>query len=162
MCKLSASTVTADGAALGQALENLGEAVGGTVGTDLEAAGKGVIAATANWQEGTPLTLVEDAEQAAIAVLDAIPDLSPWADLASIVFLALNTLIANSQTQSTITGSVVGDTKRLLQKEATLNTESKWFGKAKMNHNPFESVRQNFLNTFNTAAKVVGVKEVYV
>lgn len=165
MCKLTDAVVVADGQAVGTALENLGAAVQATdasLATSLTAAGQAIISATANWKTGDTLTDIETAEQAAIVVLNAIPLTSAWAPLVAIAFAALNLLIANSQTQSTQTDSVVGNAKRMLAKEETLNADSHWHGQAKLNHDPFIDVRKNFENTWNKAAKPLGVREVYV
>ena len=163
MCKVNAAMIVADGAAVGQALENLAEVMPDpTVAADLTAAGKAVIAATANWQTGDTLTEIEDAEQAAIAVLNVIPVTSTFAPLVAIAFAALNLLIANAQTQTTQTGNAVADAHTLLTKAKTLNADSPWQGKGKISHNPLHSLRQNFENSWNSAAKPLGVKPVTV
>jgi hypothetical protein len=165
MCKVNASMIVADGAAVGQALENLAEAIQPTDPTTASAltkAGQAVIAATTNWQEGSALTDVEDAEQAAIAVLDAIPVTSPFAPLVGIAFAALNLLIANAQTQTTQTGNAPVDAKALLVKADSLNTGSPWTGKAKIKHHIFNSPRKDFESAWAEAAKPLGVKPVTV
>lgn len=161
MCKINAQTIVADGAAVGQALDNLAEAIQAedpSLATGLTAAGNAIIAATQGWKEGDVLTTVEDAEQAAIAVLDAIPVTSAFAPLVAIAFAGLNLLISNSQTQSTQTGNTVADAHALLAHAA--KTVSPWQGKAKIEHNPLHSVRKNFENTWNKAAEPLGVKTV--
>jgi hypothetical protein len=161
MCKITAEAVVADGAAVGAALNNLGaaeQASNPTLAGELESAGKAVIAATGSWQQGNALTDVTDAENAAIAVLDVIPETSTFAPLAAIAFAAINLLISNAETQSTQTGVATADAHTLLTHAAT--RVSPWQGKAKIEHNPFHSVRKNFENTWNKAAKPLGVKEI--
>jgi hypothetical protein len=165
MCKIIASMIVADGQAVGLALENLAVALqtaDPTIAADLTSAGKAIIAATANWQTGDVLTTVEDAEQAAIAVLNVIPITSPFAPLVAIAFAALNLLIANAQTQSTQSGDSLTDAKALLAKAATLNTNSQWSGKAKIKHDIFRAPRKDFEAAWNNAAKPLGVKTVTV
>lgn len=163
MCKITAQTIVADGAAVGTALENLGTAIQAedpSLATSLESAGEAVVNATQNWKDGDALTEVEDAEQAAIAVLDVIPVTSAFAPLVAIAFAALNLLISNAQTQTTQTGNAVADAHTLLTHAA--QRTSPWQGKAKIEHNPFHSVRKNFENTWNKAAAPLGVKLVTV
>lgn len=165
MCKINAQMIVADGAAVGQALENLAEVLqttDPTVAADLKSAGAAVIAATQNWQTGNALTEVEDAEQAAIAVLNVIPLTSQFAPLVAIAFAALNLLIANAQTQDTQTEDSLTDAKALLAKAATLNTDSPWAGKAKIKHDIFRAPRKDFEASWNNAAKPLGVKPVTV
>ena len=165
MCKVTAAAIVADGAAVGTALNNLGEAIQAedpALATQLENAGKAVIAATQNWQEGSTLAAVEDAEQAAIAVLNAIPLTSAYAPLAAIAFAALNLLIANAQSQPQLTSSAISNAKVMLAKEAQLNTDSPWHDKAKIDHNPFHSPRKNFENTWNKQAAKLNVGTVTV
>lgn len=165
MCKISAAMIVADGAAVGLALENLAEVLqttDPTVAADLTAAGKAVISATANWQTGDTLTEVEDAEQAAIAVLNVIPVTSSFAPLVAIAFAALNLLIANAQTQASQTGTALVDAKALLVKAESLNTTSPWAGKAKIKHDIFRAPRKDFEAAWNSAAIPLGVKAVTV
>jgi hypothetical protein len=165
MCKITAATLAADGQVVGQALENLATAIqptDPTVATSLNTAGVAVIDATANWHTGSTLADVEDAEQAAIVVLNSIPLTSPWAALAAIAFTAINLLIANSQTQTTQTGNVVTDAHALLVKANTLNTDSPWFGKAQIHHDILRSPRKDIEAAWNSAATPLGVKTVTV
>ena len=165
MCKITSEMIVADGAAVGQALENLAEAIAGTdpsLAADLKSAGEAVVAATTGWQSGSALTEVEDAEQAAVAVLDAIPVTSTFAPLVAIAFAGLNLLIANSQTQDTQTGTVTVDAKALLVKADGLNPGSPWAGKAKIKHDIFRAPRKDFEAAWNEAAKPLNVKPVTV
>jgi hypothetical protein len=165
MCKVNSEMIVADGAAVGQALENVAEALqttDPTVAADLKSAGEAVVAATANWQDGDDLTLIEDAEQAAIAVLDVIPVTSPFAPLIGIAFAALNLLIANAQTQSAQTGNAVADAHTLLTKAKSINADSPWQGKGHIPHDIFRSVRSNFEHAWNKAGAPLGVKPVTV
>jgi hypothetical protein len=165
MCKVNSAMIVADGAAVGSALENLAEVIqttDPTVAADLTAAGQAIIAATTNWQTGDTLTTIEDAEQTAIAVLNVIPETSPFAPLIAIAFTALNLLIANTQTQTTQTGNAPTDAKALLTKADTLNSDSHWAGKAKIKHEIFRAPRKDFEAAWNTAAAPLGVKSVTV
>src|SRR5277367_1101839 len=104
MCKITESQVVADGAAVGQALNNLAaalEVTDPTVATALKTAGGDIIAATQSWTTGSTLAVITDAENAAIVVLNSIPVTSAFAPLVAIAFAALNLLIANATTQST-------------------------------------------------------------
>jgi hypothetical protein len=163
MCKISATQIQADGAAVGQALENLAAAIQATdpaIAADLKAAGVALIAATANWTEGSATAILEDAEQAVIVALNVIPLTSPFAPLVAIAFAAVNILIANTQTQAQQTGNMVTDAHMLLEKAKTLNTTSQWFGKAVIKHHPFNPPRKDFESAFNAAAKPLGVAPV--
>ena len=163
MCKVTQAMIVADGAAVGSALDKLGVAVAVTdpsLGTSLETAGNDIVAATQNFQTGDTLAVVDDAENAAIVVLDSIPVVSVWAPLVAIAFTALNLLIANSKTQSTQTGNAVVDAHALLKVAA--QTQSPWQGKAKISHNPLHSMRKNFENAWNEEAPKLGVGTVTV
>lgn len=166
MCKVTDAMIVADGAAVGQALENLGAAVATTdpsLATSLEAAGKAVVAATANWQTGSTLTDIETAEQAAIVVLNAIPVTSPFAPLVAIAFDALNVLIANLQTQPGTAANPSTETvsaKALLAHADTLNTDSPWKDKAKIHHEWMRSPRKDFEAAWNSAAAPLNVAPV--
>lgn len=165
MCKITQEQVVADGQAVGQALDNIAAAIQATdpsLATNLKAAGDALIAATENWKEGNDLAILTDAEQVAIVALNAIPVTSPFASLAGIAFAALNLLIANAQGQSTQTGNSIVDAHALLTRAATLNTESPYAGKAKIEHHFLRSPRADFEDAFNTEAKKVGVSEVKV
>jgi hypothetical protein len=163
MCKVTDAMIVADGAAVGQALENLGAAVATTdptLSTNLIAAGKAVVAATANWATGDTLTDIETAEQGAIVVLNAIPVTSAYAPLVAIAFAALNILIANLQTQPATPANPATETvsaHALLVHAATLNTNSPWKGKAKIEHGWRRTPRQDFEAAWNKAATPLGV-----
>lgn len=165
MCHITAAQIQADGKAVGTALDNIATAIKATdpsLATALTTAGNGLISATANWQEGSGLAILEDAENAAIVALNLIPETSPFATLAGIAFAALNLLIANSQTQTTQTGNAIADAHTLLAHAATLNTDSKWAGKAKISHHFMEPPRKAFERSFNEEAEKVGVAPVTV
>jgi hypothetical protein len=160
MCKISAAQIQADGKAVGTAIDNLGaalQATDPTLATNLETAGNALIAVTANWQTGSAMSILTDAEQAVIVVLNLIPLTSPYAALAAIVFTALNLLIANAQTQTTQTGNMVSDAHKLLAAAAALNTGSQWAGKAVIKHHLGNDPRKDFESAWNVAAKPLGV-----
>lgn len=168
MCKVTDQMLVADGAAVGQALENLGAAIetsDPSLAASLIAAGKAVVSATANWQTGSALTDIETAEQAAIVILNAIPLTSPYAPLVAIAFDALNVLIANLQTQPNTSSNPTGETvsaHTLLAHAATLNTDSPWKGKAKIQHEWLRAPRKDFEAAWNSKAKPLGVAEITV
>ena len=165
MCKLSSAQIQADGKVVGTALDNLAiaiQAADPTLAANLTTAGNDLIAATANWQEGSATAILDDAEQAAIVVLNAIPLTSVYAPLVAIAFAALNLLIANSQTQTQQTGNAMKDAHMLLTKEQTLNTSSPWFGKAEIKHHFLNPPRKDFESAWNAAAKPLGVAEITV
>ena len=165
MCKVNAAMIIADGAAVGTALDQLAVALttaDPSLAAALAGAGNAIVAATKNWQDGnSTLTVIEDAEQAAIAVLNAIPLTSPYAGLVAIAFAALNILIANSQTQPTPSAPVTS-AKTLLKKADSLNTDSPWHGKANIEHEWYRTPRKDFEAAWNSAAKPLGVGEVTV
>lgn len=165
MCKINLQQIQADGAAVGQAIDNIAAALQETnpqLAGELKAAGDGLIAATANWQEGSTLAIVEDAEQAVVVALNLIPVTSPFAGLAGIAFAALNILIANSQTQDKQTGDAIADAHMMLTHAKTLNADSPWFGKATINHHFLESPRHAIARNFNEEAVKVGVAPITV
>jgi len=165
MCKVTASMIIADGAAVGQALENLAVAIQPTdsaLASQLKSAGAAVVAATENWKSGDTLTLVEDAEQAAIAVLNLIPVTAPYAALVAIAFTALNLLIANAQTQNVQTGNMIADAHVLLSHANTQNTDSPWHGKAVIKHSILRTPRKDFEHAWNEKAPALGVATVTV
>ena len=165
MCKISAAQIQADGKAVGTAIDNLAavlQATDPTLAANLKTAGDALIAATANWQTGSAMSILTDAEQAVIVVLNTIPLTSPYAALASIVFTALNLLIANAQTQSTQTGYMIADAHKLLAEAALLNTGSQWAGKAVIKHHLGNDPRKDFESAWNEAAAPLSVGPVTV
>ena len=165
MCKVTAETVQTDGKVIGTALDNLAAAIDPTdptLAAELTTAGNTIIAATANWKTGDSLSIITDAEQAVIVVLNVVPVTSPFAPLVAIVFTALNLLIANAQTQVTQTGSVIADAHTLLVAEKSLNTDSPWHGKAEISHDHGLSLRKNFEASWNAQAPALGVATVTV
>jgi hypothetical protein len=165
MCKITSAQIQADGKAVGQALDNLAAALESTeptIASDLTTAGNALIAATANWQEGSSTAILDDAENTVIIALNAIPITTPFAPLVAIAFTAVNLLIANSQTQTTQTGSATANVHALLTREASINTDSPWHGKAEIKHHFLNPPRKDFESAWNSAAKPLGVKEVTV
>jgi len=155
MCKITSAQIQADGQAVGNALEQIAnlpllKSAEPAASTALEAAGQGIIEATANWQEGSATAVLEDAEQAAITALNLIPVTAPYAGLVAIAFDALNLLIANTSTQpaqATATGSVAK--VMVVMHAAQANpTGSQWYGKANIpiHHN---NLRKGFEDAWN-------------
>lgn len=163
MCKVTEQQIVADGAAVGNALENLAAALAitdPTLAASLKTAGEDVVAATQNWQTGDSLATLEDAEQAAIVVLNSIPLTAPFATLVAIAFTALNLLISNQQTQTTQTGNVVADAHALLVTANSLNADSPWHGKAVIKHHFLNPPRKDFEAAWNADAPALGVAKV--
>lgn len=160
MCKVTSEQITADGAAVGQALDNIAVALQTTdpsLAANLKAAGDALIAATANWKDGDPLTDVITAENVAIVALNAIPVTSQYAPLVAIAFEALNLLIANAQTQPQQTENAMANAHMLLTTAKQSNTDSPWAGKAKIKHHFLNPPRKDFESAFNEEAPKVGV-----
>jgi Flp pilus assembly protein TadG len=165
MCKVTASQIQADGKVIGTAIDSLAVAIqvtDPTLAANLTTAGNALIAVTSNWKTGDSQAILTDAEQAVIVVLNLIPVTSLYAPLVAIVFTALNLLIANSQTQPAQTGSMMADAHALLTKEATLNTNSPWFGKAVIKHHFLNPPRKDFESAWNAAATPLGVAAITV
>lgn len=163
MCHITSQQIAADGAAVGQALENLAVAlktVDPTVSASLQTAGQDLISATANWQEGDALSILTDAEQAAIIVLNSIPLTSPYSSLVAIAFAALNLLIANATTQTKQTGNSITDAHMLLATAAVTNTDSHWSGKAVIKHHFLNPPRKDFESAWNNDAEAAGVARI--
>ena len=115
--------------------------------------------------ECSNVAILQDVENAVIAVLNLIPVTSPFAPFVAIAFAALNLLIANTQTQSQQTGDAVHDAHLLLTKAANLNTDSPWFGKAKIGHHWMRAPRKDFEAAWNSAVDAnpsLGVKKLTV
>ena len=165
MCKVTASTIQADGKVVGTAIDSLAAAIqptDPTLAAKLKTAGDALIAVTANWQQGNAQAIIVDAEQGVIVVLNLIPLTSPYAPLAAIVFAALNLLIANSTTQPAQTGDMIADAHALLTKAAGTNMDSPWFGKATIKHEILRSPRKDFEAAWNEAAPPLGVAKITI
>jgi hypothetical protein len=146
MCKPTAAEIKADGAAVGDALEQIAalpllKTADPTADAALEAAGEGIITATANWQTGSTTAVIEDAENAAVVALNLIPVTTPYAGVVALAFAALNILIANISTQPAQAAASGSMAKLMIvMKAANANpTNSPWFGKAniELNHGNF-------------------------
>jgi hypothetical protein len=139
MCPISAATIAADGQDVGQAIEQIAAEPGlpANVAADLESAGEGIIAATANWKQGSTTDALEDAEGIAIAAINLIPLTAPYAGAVAIAFAALNLLFANTSTQPAQAGASSSFAKALIVAHAANanRTNSQWFGKAEIPHN---------------------------
>lgn len=160
MCRPNSQQIVADGQAIGTALDNLAAALEATdpeLAGNLKKAGDAIVAATENWKDGDTLTEIQDAEQAAIAVLNVIPATSEFAPLVAIAFTALNLLIANAQTQPNQTGNAMANAHVMLAHEARINTDSPWHGKAEIKHHFLNPPRKDFETAWNEAAAPLGV-----
>ena len=138
MCKITAAQIAADGQSVGEALEQIAVTPGidPAIAADLTSAGKGIIAATANWQEGGVTAVLEDAENVAITALNLIPLTAPFAGAVAIAFAALNLLLANTSTQPAQAAATSSIEKVLIVAHAAKAnpTNSQWFGKADISH----------------------------
>lgn len=165
MCKITAADIQNDGKVIGTAIDDLAVALQPTdpaLAANLTTTGNALIAVTATWETGSSLAIITDAEQAVIVVLNLIPLTSLYAPLVAIVFTALNLLIANATTQTSQTGNVMTDARALLAEEATLNTNSPWFGKAVIKHHLLNSPRKDFESAWNAAAPPLNVPTITV
>jgi hypothetical protein len=147
MCKITSAQIAADGKAVGTAIDSIAgllQATDPTLATQLKAAGDALIQVTSNWVTGSPVAILQDAEQAVIVVLNLIPLTSIYAPFIAIAFAALNLLIANAVTQPQQTGNGVHDAYLLLHVAKTQNTDSPWFGKATIKHHWDKSPAQDF------------------
>jgi hypothetical protein len=166
MCKLTAAQVAADGQIVGNALDNLAEALPAgesTIATDLETAGKAIEAATSNWQEGSPTADLEDAEGVVITALDLFPLTSPFASAVAVVFAGVNLLMANTKTQAEQQATQIGGiaaAHALLSHAQASNTQSQWHGVAKIQHHRGNDPRADLAQAFNEAAVPLGIKPV--
>ena len=154
MCKINAAQIKADGQAVGTAVLDIAgllQTTDPSLAAQLTSAANGLIQVTANWQEGSAVAILQDAEQAVIVVLNLIPVTSPFAPFVAIAFAALNLLIANSQTQPQQTGDALHDAHLLLTVAKTLNTDSPWFGKAQIKHHFLNSPTKDFTSAWNGA-----------
>ena len=162
MCKITATQIAADGAAVGTAMKNIAALiVDAAVAGKLTAAADALIKVTGNWTTGSAVADLEDAENAAIAVLNLIPVTTPYAPFVAIAFAALNLLLANSQTQTTQTSNAIANAHRLLKHEETINTDSPWFHKAEIEHHFMHSPQQDFVAAWNKAEEAntgLGIK----
>ena len=154
MCKINAAQIKADGQAVGTAVLDIAgllQTTDPSLAAQLTSAANGLIQVTANWQEGSAVAILQDAEQAVIVVLNLIPITSPFAPFVAIAFSALNLLIANSQTQPQQTGDALHDAHLLLTVAKTLNTDSPWFGKVQIKHHFLNSPAKDFTSAWNGA-----------
>ena len=91
-CTVTPAQVAADGEAINTALIAIG-VVYPAAAVKLDAAGAAIVAATQNWTTGSTTALINDAAQAAEAVLAAIPQTATVALLIPIAIAAIDILI---------------------------------------------------------------------
>jgi hypothetical protein len=154
MCKISAAQIAADGKAVGTAVLDIASLLATTdpsLATELTAAANGLIQVTSTWTTGSPVAILQEAEQAGIVVLNLIPVTSVFAPFVAIAFTALNLLIANATTQPQQTGDALHDAHLLLTAAKTLNTNSPWFGKATIKHHFLNSPQKDFSTAWDAA-----------
>jgi len=170
MCTPTAEQVTADGAAVGAAIDEIATAMNAagddpTIAASLTKAGDAIIADTADWQTGSDQAALADAEQSVIIALNLIPVTSPYAGFVAIAFVAVNVLIANSKTQAAQTGDGLHDIHLVLTTAKTLNTNSPWFGKAVIKHGWDRTPRQDLEHAWNgqvTLTPDLGIAELHL
>ena len=156
MCKLNAATVAADGQVLGNTLEQIATAVkptNPTLATQLDTAAQGIISATANWKEGDPTAILEDAEQVVDTALALIPLTAPYAVLVAIAFDGLNLLIANASTQAAQATTTSSLGKAMLVGRAAAANPNPWNGKADIEHTG--NLRKDYQTAWNNAVKAL-------
>lgn len=158
MCKITAAQIQADGQTVGDAILQIANAVKAedpTLAGELTTAADGLIAATANWQEGSATAILEDAENAVVVALNLIPLTSPYAPLIAIAFAALNLLIANTQTQAQQAAATSSEQKISIVAHAAASnpTGSQWFGKADVKHQFLRPLRKDFESAWNGAVE---------
>lgn len=112
MCKINAQTIASDGQAVATAIIAIAKAVettSPTLATELTTAATTLVAATSNWQTGSPVEDINTAASAIEAILGAIPLTAPYASFVAIAVAALDILIGNLKTQPTQTANVVAN-----------------------------------------------------
>jgi hypothetical protein len=157
MCKITAAQIQADGLAVGNAILQIANAIKATdptLSAELTTAANGLIAATANWQEGSATAILEDAENAVIVALNLIPLTSPYAPLVAIAFAALNILLANTMTQPAQAAASSLSRVSIVTHMAESNpSHSPWYGQAKISHEFLRPLRKDFEAAWNGAVK---------
>lgn len=97
-CVVTASEIQADGAAVGKAMLSIAAievATDPTLAQNLTLAANSLIAATANWQTGSPIAAINTALNVAEVALAAIPQTEMIAPLIPIAEAAIDILVAN-------------------------------------------------------------------
>lgn len=152
MCKISPTQIAADGVIIGKALTQLATAVqpvNPTLAADLNTASAALVAATANWTTGTPLTDIVTAANAILAVLSVIPATAPYAVFVGIAVDALELLIANASTQSVQVGDTIKDALKV--RSALLEaTPNPWTGAYTIKRHFLESYPNAIRRSWNT------------
>jgi hypothetical protein len=152
MCKVSSAVIAADGQAVATACRAIAAALEATdpsAATALNAAATVLVAATANWQTGTPVTDINTAAAAIEAILAAIPLTAPYASFVAIAVAALDILLANLGTQATQGTSSFANARAVLAHVDTL-PPNHWRGVAEISHDG--NLRKGFEGTWNKAA----------
>lgn len=168
MCKISAQQIAADGKAVGDAVLQIAKLVQLTdpaLAAQLTAAANALIDATANWQSGSTIALIIDAENAVIAVLNLVPPAAPYAAFVAIAFAALNLLLANTTSQPKLTANYIHDTKLVITAAEAANASSPWYGKAVIVHHFRHSPAQDFEQAWNdqvALAPTLGMVAIHV
>ena len=155
MCKVTASAIQGDAAAVAKAIQSIANAVQATdpsLAAQLNAAAAALVAATADWTTGSAVADINDAAQAIEALLAAIPLTAPYAIFVGIAVAALDILIGNLGTQTTQTTNTVANARAVLAHVDTLPVNP-WRGKAEIHRHVFEGPRAAFIGTWNDARK---------
>jgi hypothetical protein len=151
MCKVTASAIQQDAAALAKAVNSIATALvttDPTLSKELSAAAATLVTATANWTTGSAIADINDAAQAIEALLGAIPLTAPDAVFVGIAVAALDILIANLSTQPVQTTNTIANARAVLAHVDTLPTNH-WRGTAQIHRHIFEGPRAAFVGTWN-------------
>lgn len=150
MCKVTASAIQADAAAVAKAIDSIAAqpAVPANVSAELQKDAAALVAATSNWTTGSPAADINDAAQAIEAVLAVIPLTAPYAVFVAIAVDALDILIANLGTQPKQTASTITNARAVLAHVDSL-PPNPWRGKAEIHRHALQGPRDAFIGTWN-------------
>lgn len=152
MCKITAASIAADGQAVATACTNIAtaiEATNPTAAADLTQAAAELVAATANWQTGSPTQDINTAATAVEAILAEIPSTAPYAAFVAIAVAALDIILANVKTQPVQTGDAVGDALKVKTAVKSL-PPNPYRGLVLIHRHFMQNYRSAFIETWNT------------
>lgn len=150
MCKVTQTQIAADGQAVANAILSIANspAIPATIAADLKTAAAALVAATSNWQTGTPVQDINTAAAAIEAILGAIPVTAPYASFVAIAVAALDILIGNLSTQTSQGPSPVANAKMVIEHTQAL-PENQYRGAVRINRHAFEGPRTALVRTWN-------------
>jgi hypothetical protein len=154
MCKLTSTSIAADGQAVATALNSIAVELAKTnptLAANLKTAATALVTATANWQTGTPTADIETAATAIEALLNAIPQTAAYAPFVAIAVAALDIILANIGTQSVQTGDKVANALKVTDHVETVLPPNAWRGEYKIQgfRAHFENPRAAFAQAWN-------------